>query len=99
MKKVKNLTENKGLINTFKKSKLKNYLNKASLKKKDFFLLKYKKNVFKKGFFFLNKNYFYKNTFKTYFFFNQKKLILNFNFKKNVFFFKTLLIFNNSYFY
>lgn len=47
MKKVKNLTENKVLINTFKKFKLKNYLNKTFLKKNSFFLTKFKTN-FKK---------------------------------------------------
>ena len=42
MKKEKNLIENKVLINTFKKFKLKNYLNKTILRKKSFIFLKFK---------------------------------------------------------
>ena len=42
MKKVKNLTENKALINTFKKLQIRTYLNKKFWKKKSFYLLKYK---------------------------------------------------------
>lgn len=42
MKKVKNLTENKVLINTFKRVKTRNYVSKSTLKKRSFFFLKYK---------------------------------------------------------
>lgn len=42
MKRVKNLIESKGLINTFKKTKTKNYISKSILKKKGFFFLKFK---------------------------------------------------------
>jgi len=59
MKKVKNLIENKGLINTFNKQKIGFYLNKAFSKKSNFYFLKYKNNnmlkhVHFKKFFFLN---------------------------------------------
>lgn len=77
MKRVKNLTENKVLINTFKKSKLKNYLNKSFLKKKDFFLLKYRQPKFKFFFKFFSKSLFYRNIFKTFFFLKQKNIFLN----------------------
>ena len=75
MRKGKNLIENKVLINTFKKFKLKNNLNKSSLKKKSFFFLKYKavnlklffktlknKTPFPKT----NKTLFIKNTLSTF---------------------------------
>ncbi len=62
MKKEKNLIENKVLINTFKKFKLKNYLNKTFLKKKSFIFLKFKnKKLIKVNFF---KNTLYLNTLK-----------------------------------
>ena len=49
MKKVKNLTESKGLINTFRKLKTKSHLNKSNLKKNNFYYAKFcKKNFFKK---------------------------------------------------
>jgi hypothetical protein len=79
------------LINTFKKFKLKNNLNKSNLKKKNFFFLKYKLirlNFFKKKFqkidFLINlikKNK--KTSFKNNFFFN----------KQNTNVFKTFLMF------
>ncbi len=91
MKKKKNLIENKVLINTFKKFKLKNNLNKSNLKKKSFFFLKYKiiklNNFFKK----LQKINFLKNL-------NKKKINShpqnNLLFKKqNKNIFKTFLMF------
>ena len=52
MKIVKNLIENKDLINTFKKLKNKNLFNKLTLKKKIFFLKKFStEKVFLKKFF------------------------------------------------
>lgn len=42
MKKEKNLIESKVLVNTFKRFKSKNYLNKSFLKKNLFYILKYK---------------------------------------------------------
>ena len=51
MKKGKNLIENKGLINTFKKLKYKNFLNKTNSKKIEFFLKKfYNEKIFLKKF-------------------------------------------------
>ncbi len=101
MRRVKNLTENKDLINTFKKSKLKNYLNKSILGKKDFFFLKYRQNKFSKFFKKLSKFFFYKVVFG--------KLYCNYNEKSNPFkrkqfkgtfsFFKTTLMFIDLYFY
>ena len=45
MKKIKNLTEKKDLINTFKRFKFKNQKNKFFLKrKKSFFFVKFKKS-------------------------------------------------------
>ena len=46
MKKVKKLIENKGLINTFKKIKLRIYLNKSFLAKNKFYLNKFKSDLF-----------------------------------------------------
>ena len=52
MKIVKNLIENKDLINTSKKLKNKNFFNKLTLKKKKFFLKKFStEKVFLKKFF------------------------------------------------
>ena len=48
MKRVKNLTENKVLINTFKKLKTKIHLNKGGFKNSSFYLLKYNRFVFLK---------------------------------------------------
>lgn len=48
MKRVKNLTENKVLINTFKKLKTRVYLNKSKFRKNSFFFLKF-------GFFFTKR--------------------------------------------
>ncbi len=46
MKRAENLTENKGLINTFKKLKTKIHLNKSSFKNSSFYLFKYNKLLF-----------------------------------------------------
>ena len=55
MKIVKNLIENKDLINTFKKLKKKNLFNKLTLNKKKFFLKKFStEKVFLKKFFWKN---------------------------------------------
>lgn len=69
MKKEKNLTENKDLINTFKKSKIRVHLNKNKLRSFSFYLFKFNKiNFFK---IFLKKNHvFFKVNFS-------KKFILN----------------------
>jgi hypothetical protein len=64
MKRVKNLTENKDLINTFNKFKSKNHIFKSTLKKKYYFFSKfYYKSVLKACILFLRekpskKNYF-----------------------------------------
>ncbi len=51
MKKVKNSIENKDLINTFKKLKYRNFLNKSNSKKIGFFLKKfYIEKIFLKRF-------------------------------------------------
>jgi len=42
MKKIENLIEKKDSINTFKKFKFKNYLNKSFLKKKSFFFFRFR---------------------------------------------------------
>jgi hypothetical protein len=48
MSREKNLIKNKSLINTYKKCKFRNYLNKRILRGKIFFLLKYKSiNLYK----------------------------------------------------
>lgn len=101
MKKVKNLTENKDLINTFKKSKLKNYLNKSILRKRDFFFLKYRQNKFCKFFKKLSKFSLYSSTFnKLYTNYSIKNnFIKKSQFKKTFNFFKTTLMFINLYFY
>lgn len=46
MRKVKNLTENKDLINTFRKLKTKTHLHKTNLKKNHFYYSKFCKNAF-----------------------------------------------------
>lgn len=60
MKRVKNLIENKGLINTFNKQKIGFYLNKAFSKKSNFYFLKYKNNNLLRVVF-LKKNKFFKS--------------------------------------
>jgi len=58
MKRVKNLTENKGLINTFKKFKSKNHTFKTILKKKYFFFTKFQQNlVLRRKIFFIKRYY------------------------------------------
>jgi hypothetical protein len=101
MRKEKNLTENKGLINTFKKSKLKNYLNKSILGKRDFFFLKYRQNKFCKFFKKLSKFVLYKNVFNNlYCSYNKKSnLFKKSQFKKTSNFFKLTLMFIDLYFY
>ena len=48
MNKEKNLIESKSLINTYKRFKFRNYLNKRTLRGRIFFFLKYKNvNLFK----------------------------------------------------
>ena len=54
MRKEKNLIENKGLINTFKKLKVRTNFNKSKLKKISFYFFKFNKLIFFK-FFFKNK--------------------------------------------
>lgn len=51
MKKEKNLIENQGLINTYRKFRIKNYINKKNIKRRFFYFLKYKS-------FLLSNNYF-----------------------------------------
>ncbi len=97
MKKVKNLIENKDLINTFKKSKTKNNLNKSILKKRTFFFLKYKCINLVKFVKIFNKN----NQLKYIF---NKPLSLgcffvNINQIKNKNFLKTTLMFIKLYLY
>ncbi len=84
MKRVKNLTENKVLINTFKKLKIKIHLNKNFLKNFSFYLSKYnglillkffKKNKFKFSFF--KKLYSNKILLKQGIFTYNKKPLLN----------------------
>lgn len=50
MKKVKNLTENKGLINTFRKLKNRTHLNKNNFKNLSFYLFKYNKLILLRNF-------------------------------------------------
>lgn len=99
MKRIKNLTENKDLINTFKKTKFRNYLNKAVFKKKNFFFLKYKQLCFKKLFKFLFKFFFYKSVFLYFKNNSSKNALFNINFKENSNYFKILLMFIDLYFY
>jgi hypothetical protein len=93
MKRVKNLTENKVLINTFKKLKTKIHLNKGGLKNSTFYLLKYNRLVFfKAGLTFIIRNsssIFLKKLLLNSV--NQKKNFTNFNKP----FIKTLLMFIN----
>ena len=93
MKRVKNLTENKGLINTFKKFKSKNHIFKSVLKKKYYFFTKFQQKII------LNKTTLNNKTFFKIFFFLHLKPIspskINFlktiNLKKT--FFKKILMF------
>ncbi len=93
MKRVKNLTENKVLINTFKKLKTKIHLNKSGFKNYSFYLLKYNRLTpfrFKLPFSLKDSNYIFLNkTISTST--NQKKNYLNLS--KS--FTKTLLMFIN----
>ena len=85
MKKGKNLIENKGLINTFKKLKYKNFLNKTNSKKIEFFLKKfYNEKIFLKKFSWKN--------------FLEKIFLKKFSWKKleNIKLFKTSTFTNNS---
>ncbi len=96
MRKVENLTENKGLINTFKKLKTRNYQSKSFFKKRDFFFLKFKQFNF--SFFFkkISKNkYIYVNFKKT---FNKTDLIFIFNNNRKTDILKTTLMFIKLYF-
>ena len=76
MKKTQNLIKNKDLINIFKKSKIKNYINKKHMANFSYLLIKFKKNIritkvlmfFVK--FFLQKYFLYKT--------NKQKKIFNF---------------------
>ena len=97
MKRVENLIENKDLINTFKKSKIKTYLNKSVLKKRSFFFLKFKSIQFKKltSFFFKKvqlTNIFQKPFLKT-------SLTANLKTNKHVDLFKSVLMFIKLYLY
>ena len=92
MKRVKNLTENKGLINTFKRFKSKNHTLKAILKKKYFFFTKFQQNLILKKKIFFNKKYFNKILFVYFKYKNPHyNLLIIKNFKKN--FFKKILMF------
>ena len=51
MKKVKNLTENKDLINTFKKLKMRTNTSKSKLRKTYHYFFKFSKSTFIKIFF------------------------------------------------
>ena len=88
MKKIKNLTENKDLINTFKRFKIRQYLNKTSLKKNFFYTSKFKSNFYLR-FFFKHRN--------TLIFLKSRKI--DFYRKHNLSFFKVILMFNNLYVY
>ena len=93
MRKVKNLTENKGLINTFRKFKSKDHIFKSVLKKKYYFFTKFKQKII------LNKTILSKKTFlKKVFLLHLKpissittKFLTTTNLKKN--FFKKILMF------
>jgi len=69
MKRVKNLIENKGLINTFKKFKSKNHTFKSVSKKKYFFFTKFQQKIF------LNKTVFNKKIIFRKFFILQLKTL------------------------
>lgn len=62
MKKGKNLTENKGLINTFKKFKSKNHIFKSVLKKKYYFFTKFQQKIIIKNIV-PSKKFFFKKIF------------------------------------
>jgi hypothetical protein len=62
MKRVRNLIENKGLINTFNKFKNKNHTFKSTLKKKYYFFSKFHyKPVLRTYTFFIKVKFFKKN--------------------------------------
>jgi hypothetical protein len=84
MKRVKNLTGNKVLINTFKKLKTRTHLNKNNLKNFSFYLIKYNRLVFLKFFkktnlncVFLKKFFLNKVALKQSFFSTNNKPIAN----------------------
>ena len=83
MKRVQKLIKNKDLINIFKKSKIKNYLNKKYVYNFSYLIIKFKK-IFKKPF---KNKFFYKNIFIQKYFY--KKIIK----QKKVFNFIKLTIF------
>jgi hypothetical protein len=108
MKKVKNLTENKDLINTFKKFKNNNHVFKSTLKKKYFFLskLQHQLALNNRLFYFgaIFNQIFYKTTTST----KLEFIPLNLKYKqKNNFllrpiqplYLKKLIMFINLYFY
>ncbi len=65
MKKGKNLIENKGLINTFKKFKSKNHIFKSVLKKKYYFFTKFQQRIILNNII-PNKKVFFKKLFLPY---------------------------------
>lgn len=92
MRRVRNLIENKDLINTFKKLKIRVHLNKNSFKQASFFFYKYN-NL--SGFKQKNKHtHLYKYIFMGKFFLKKKSVGLDFfsvellNFKKILMFIK-----------
>jgi hypothetical protein len=98
MKKVKNSIENKDLINTFKKLKYRNFLNKSNSKKIGFFLKKfYIEKIFLKRFSwkdFLEKIFLKRFSWK----YTQKYSFLKKNTNKNNFLLITTM-FIKLYFY
>jgi hypothetical protein len=77
MKKAQKLIKNKDLINIFKKSKIKNYLNKKYLSNFFYLLIKFKKIFKQPG----SKIFFFKNIFFQKYFFSKiskQKKISNF---------------------
>ena len=95
MKRIKNLTESKDLINTFNKLKYRDFKNKAKLKKVGFFFKKY---LFEKVFL---KKFFWKSFFEKVFLkkvFWKKPSHICFLSKKANMTFKMLLMFINLYF-
>ena len=68
MKSVQKSIKNKDLINIFKRSKIKNYLNKRHLSNFFYLLVKFKK-IFKKP---IQKIFFFKNIFFQKYFFSKK---------------------------
>lgn len=106
MKRVKNLIEKKGLINTFKRFKTKNHLFKSSLKKKYFTLSKVRQQIgVNKKIFYLGgslntlflKPIFYIKIKPTSIYTVQSKFFFKFSAKTSQF--KKTLMFINLYFY